>query len=176
MSVFENLVLYNWGDVGVKANIDEQDDEIIAAILYDDHGDEFLSIKTSDGYFEYGYYLNRPWQPDFIREPTDKTAGKCNSYEFISGDHIQKVYWCGVLIDDPEVIKNLPGYKCDWDEEYGGDMFNFDMDGLVSESFLRVVLRTVKQIVVASRDLLRNEILKNRNIHKFMREMKRRSK
>ena len=54
-----NVILNNWGGISVKADIDEKMEDIVLAIKYEDHGDDFLLIKTKDGTYEYGWWLNR---------------------------------------------------------------------------------------------------------------------
>jgi len=84
MERLNNLILNQWNHISVKANVDEKLDDIRLAIMYDDHGDDFLYIETYDGQcYEYGYWLNRAFggHPDstdltsyswmnFIRRPS----------------------------------------------------------------------------------------------------------
>lgn len=76
MNEIKNYILTNWGGYNVKPNVEETDDEIKLMVLYEDHGDEFIIIRTKEGdTYEYGYYLNRPngyW--GFVREPKLFTA------------------------------------------------------------------------------------------------------
>lgn len=52
--------LHNWGNIDVDVTTDEEIGDILVAIKYIDHGDEFLYVKTYSGEeYEYGYYLNR---------------------------------------------------------------------------------------------------------------------
>lgn len=52
--------LKNYGGFAVDVTTDEEIGDILVAIKYHDHGDEFLYIKTYSGEeYEYGYYLNR---------------------------------------------------------------------------------------------------------------------
>lgn len=60
---FENLDSYY--DIVVRPMVEESDDEIYVAIRYNDHGDDFVYIKTKDGkQYTYGYFLNRRGYPD----------------------------------------------------------------------------------------------------------------
>lgn len=64
---FKEIVLDNYGGIKLKANADEKPNEIIAAVCYRDHGDDFLVIKTEDACYEYGLYINRNgWNPDLL--------------------------------------------------------------------------------------------------------------
>lgn len=64
-NTLENLILGNWGGIRLNANIDEELEDIILAIQYNDHGDDFLLIRTKDNTYEYGWWLNRPGYPEY---------------------------------------------------------------------------------------------------------------
>lgn len=52
--------LRNYGGFKVDITTDEEIGDILVAIKYHDHGDEFLFVKTYSGeMYEYGYYLDR---------------------------------------------------------------------------------------------------------------------
>lgn len=76
MNEIKNYILTNWGGYNVKPNVEETDDEIKLMVLYEDHGDKFIIIRTKEGNtYEYGYYLNRSngyW--GFVRTPQLFTA------------------------------------------------------------------------------------------------------
>ena len=61
----EEVVLGNYGGIKLKAAVEEKEDDIVAAILYVDHGDEFLRIVIQDCSYEYGWWLNRRPYPDY---------------------------------------------------------------------------------------------------------------
>lgn len=76
---FKEITISNHDGIKLKADVDENPDDIIAAVLYSDHGDSFLSVKTKEGIFEYGWWLNRPFYDyDYLDENTWK-----NNDEFI---------------------------------------------------------------------------------------------
>ncbi len=56
---FKEIVLHNYGGFKLKADIDENPEDIIAAVCYCDHGDDFLVVKTKDAVYEYGLYVTR---------------------------------------------------------------------------------------------------------------------
>lgn len=56
---FKEIILHNYGGFNLKADIDEDPNDIIAAVLYSDHDDDFLVIKTAKGVYEYGLYVTR---------------------------------------------------------------------------------------------------------------------
>lgn len=57
--------LKNWGGVTLNAVTDEDIKDISLVIKYNDHGDEFLYIRTYSGeQYTYGYWLNRK---DYLR-------------------------------------------------------------------------------------------------------------
>ena len=58
-----NILLRNHGGIIVEVN--DNFENAIAIIKYVDHGDEFLVVKTQDGIYEYGWFLNRKWYPDY---------------------------------------------------------------------------------------------------------------
>ena len=62
---FKEVILDNFGGIKLKANVDEKQEEIIAAILYNDHGDDFLIVKATDHTSQYGYWLNRKGHADY---------------------------------------------------------------------------------------------------------------
>ena len=39
---FKEITIYNWDGIKLKADVDEAPEDIIAAVLYSDHGDDFL--------------------------------------------------------------------------------------------------------------------------------------
>lgn len=52
--------LHNWGGLTLNVITDEEIKDICLAIKYEDHGDEFLYIRTYSGEeYEYGYWLGR---------------------------------------------------------------------------------------------------------------------
>jgi hypothetical protein len=57
--------IHGWHGINLKANVEEKEEDIIAAIKYWDHGDSFLVIVTKDDAFEYGWWLNRYGYPDY---------------------------------------------------------------------------------------------------------------
>lgn len=66
--------LNNWGKVIVDATTDEEIGDINLAIKYNDHGDDFLYVRTYSGEeYEYGYWFNRRYYPDY---DADKNHGE----------------------------------------------------------------------------------------------------
>ena len=60
------IILGNYGGVRVDAKVDEKMEDVKLIIEYDDHGDEFLIVKTKDNnIYEYGWYLNRICTMDY---------------------------------------------------------------------------------------------------------------
>jgi len=52
--------LHNWGGLTLNVITDEEIKDICLAIKYNDHGDDFLYIRTYSGEeYEYGYWLSR---------------------------------------------------------------------------------------------------------------------
>lgn len=56
---FKEIVLNNYGGFKLKADVDENPEDIVAAVCYCDHGDDFLVIKTKDACYEYGLFVTR---------------------------------------------------------------------------------------------------------------------
>lgn len=68
---FGNVALSAWGGVCTCSQIDEKENEIEKLVIYTDHGDDYLIVKTKDGkIYKYGYFLNLKFGPrSYIREP-----------------------------------------------------------------------------------------------------------
>lgn len=64
---FKEIVLNSYGGIRVKADIDEKPEDIIAAIFYHDHGDDYILIKTKEHNVKYGWFCNLRWAPDYDR-------------------------------------------------------------------------------------------------------------
>ena len=69
--IFGNVALSAWGEVCMCSQIDEKENEIEKLIIYTDHGDDYLIVKTKDGkIYKYGYFLNLKFSPiNYIRKP-----------------------------------------------------------------------------------------------------------
>ena len=94
---FKEITLTNWDGIKLKADVDENPDDIIAAVLYSDHGDSFLAIKTKEGIVEYGWWLNRLFYGyDYLDENTwinkdvfiklPKLYGKLDKGSYVSNE------------------------------------------------------------------------------------------
>ena len=59
----EKVILKNYG--GIIVEVTDNLENAIAIIKYVDHGDEFLVVKTEDRIYEYGWFLNRGWYPNY---------------------------------------------------------------------------------------------------------------
>lgn len=64
-NIKNEIILGNYGGIRVNASIDEKLEDVKLMIKYSDHGDDFLIVKTEDGIYEYGWYLNRRPYPDY---------------------------------------------------------------------------------------------------------------
>lgn len=117
---FNNIKLNCYGNITVSANIEESIEDIETAVLYDDHGDEYLVVRTKDGaQHEYGYYMNRKWAPNnpedlgenYVRKPVvfkmiDKYATTSNRvYDYISDRVLKCLERNGIAT--PENLKML---------------------------------------------------------------------
>lgn len=103
MKITIDLKQYN--GIIVRATTDEKLYEIEKAIVYNDHGDEFLVVKTKDGHvYRYGFFCGRPGYPQyhelannpckFITVPKlykffDHHYQKSNEFSFWWGDNIE---------------------------------------------------------------------------------------
>lgn len=92
--ISEPLCAHGVGEV--RANVEEDADDIVLAVCYEDHGDDFLYIRTKDGKeFKYGWYINRPFgdSKGFVRRPEPGIAGKISAEnaEYLFSDEIQWV-------------------------------------------------------------------------------------
>lgn len=68
-------ILHNWGGIIVEADIDTSN--AIAIVKYSDHGDDLVRVKTFNGIFEYGWFMNRECYPEYrqIEENHDYYVG-----------------------------------------------------------------------------------------------------
>lgn len=74
-NTLNNLILGNWGGIRLKAEIDEKLEDIDLVIKYNDHGDEFLVVRSNGNYYEYGWWLNRKFQPEY--DEVINSQGNC---------------------------------------------------------------------------------------------------
>lgn len=59
MDRLKDLKMNAWENIVLAAGVDEKPDDIHIAILYHDHGDDFLFIQTKDGHqYKYGFWCN----------------------------------------------------------------------------------------------------------------------
>lgn len=59
MGKYDSILNY-WGGYVFKTNIDIPDEDIVVAVKYMDHGDDFIAVKTKDEeIYEYGFWGNR---------------------------------------------------------------------------------------------------------------------
>lgn len=103
----ENLILGNWGGIRLRAEIEEKLEDIDLVIKYNDHGDDFLVIRSNGKYYEYGYWLNRNFQPEY-----DEVINSQRDYGFIRKPKLfhkfdkncefsNKIYWeCNLCFED----------------------------------------------------------------------------
>ena len=98
--LFENEILNNYGGFTVLADVEEAKDDVNLAIKYNDHGDDFIFVRTKDGKtFKYGLFVTRNGYPDywqldqswcqnyFVRKPKmylkwDERSGLANEMHF----------------------------------------------------------------------------------------------
>jgi len=59
----DKILLKNYG--GMIVEVVDNLKKAVTIIKYGDHGDEFLVVKTEDGIYEYGWYLNRIGYPEY---------------------------------------------------------------------------------------------------------------
>lgn len=93
-----------WGGYDFMVNIDERTDEIELEIKYEDHGDEFLLIKTKQGeIFVYGYFENRIdyfENDESLVRKTELFCRKVDGFDGICGKRIVKhgIVYCDKII------------------------------------------------------------------------------
>ena len=129
----EGIILKNWRSVAVLVELDESIEDIELAIKYEDHGDDFLIIKTKDQLFEYGWYLNRLGYPDygsksfeldnsFVKKPTlyykfDERSSLSN--EIFRYVHEYITDWHG---HTKQYSKSMAQLRFDWYIEFMNDV------------------------------------------------------
>ena len=136
----EGIILKNWRSNDVIVELDESIDDIELAMKYEDHGDEFLLVRTNGVYYEYGWFLNRPGYPDygsyefkhskrFVKKPfvvneTERYAGKIKLTltEYLDMDKIYFIYYNGAFVDLDQV-----DMYAEWDD-YGVKVLTIDLN------------------------------------------------
>ena len=124
-NILSETILRNWDGINVIANIDEKLEDIMLAVKYSDHGDDFLFVKTMDSkMYEYGWYIGRRdvFCPDydeliespnnwgFIRKPElfcayDKRCVLSNKIYWYVADRFYNRYYMKTIRDDPRTAQ-----------------------------------------------------------------------
>lgn len=176
---FKEITIHNWDGIKLKADIDENPDDIIAAVLYSDHGDSFLVVKTKEKVYEYGWWLDRPgygydlldentWRnrDEFIKLP--KLYGKLDEQSNISnkiGSLIkdclyETTYFMGWRSND-RLKENLAPSTAQWN-------YNRLYDGLKEYYDTNVIFREWNDRIGTITDyLMRNNIMTEENLKKL---------
>lgn len=90
---FESIKLNAYGGYLFSANVEEKAEDINLAVLYSNHGDDYLFVKTKDGKsYTYGMFVNLKDVPDepeklgpsYVRKPV--IYKKINRYCTVSND------------------------------------------------------------------------------------------
>ena len=139
-NILSETILRNWDGINVIANIDEKLEDIMVAVKYSDHGDDFLFVKTKDGkMYEYGWYICRrdvicpdydeliKSQDDwgFIRKPElfcayDKRCVLGNKiYRFVSGEFYDYILM-QTIRDDPSIAQ----WKFNYYVKFMGEIYD----------------------------------------------------
>lgn len=123
--MFNEIILGNWGGIRLNANINEELKDVILAIQYNDHGDDFLLIRTKENTYEYGWWLNRKnepeyddlyngkyyWKNRFVRRPElfHKVDDKCRLsneiYRKFNDDFEKDYFWNKNLNDNADMAQ-----------------------------------------------------------------------
>ena len=135
--LFEKEILNNWGGFKVLANVEETTDNANLAIQYDDHGDEFIFVRTKDGrIFEYGLYVTRKCEPDmselelscykdyFIRKPT-------MYYEWDNRSSLAYEIYSEVRCRIKERDTRFGGYSDNYKKEYSESYAKFNFEKII---------------------------------------------
>lgn len=176
---FKEITIYNWDGIKLKADADEAPEDIIAAVLYSDHGDDFLVVKTADKIYEYGWWLDRPcygydlldentWRnrDEFIKLP--KLYGKLDKHSDISNKIYslmkdclyETTYFMGWRSDD-RLKENLAPSTAQW-------YFDRLYDGLKEYYDTNVVFREWNdRIETITNYLMSNDIMTEENLKKL---------
>lgn len=73
----KNLKLHAYGNLDLRADVEEKLDDIELGVLYSIHGDSYFLVKTKTGEtFKYGYFVNLRFEndidrlgPEYVRKP-----------------------------------------------------------------------------------------------------------
>lgn len=140
-NTLENLILGNWGGIRLRAEIEEKLEDIDLIIKYNDHGDDFLVIRSNGKYYEYGYWLNRKFQPEydviissqrdygFIRKPKlfcafDKNCILANKIYFDMKHRFYETEWMRSDFIRKEYDQSYAQYSFDKFIEYMGEVYD----------------------------------------------------
>lgn len=77
-NILNEIILGNWGGIRLNAKIDEDLKDVKLMIKYSDHGDDFLIVKIKNEVYEYGWWLNRKWEPEY-----DELINSQRDYGFV---------------------------------------------------------------------------------------------
>lgn len=176
---FKEITIYNWDGIKLKADVDENPEDIIAAVLYSDHGDDFLVVKTEDKIYEYGWWFDRPFydydmldentwrnRDEFIKLP--KLYGKLDKHSDISNkiyslmkDCLYETsYFMGWRSND-RLKENLAPDTAQW-------YFDRLYDGLKAYYDSNVIFREWKdRIDTITNYLMSNDIMTEKNLKKL---------
>lgn len=184
---FKEIILNNWDGIKLKADVDENPDDIIAAVLYSDHRDKFLVVKTKENVFEYGWWLNRPFygydlldentwrnRDEFIKLP--KLYGKLDEHSTISNkiyslmkDCLYETSYFMGWRSDNQLKENLAPSTAQWyfDRLYNGLKAYYDTNVIFREWADRIGTITT---YLTNNDIMTEENLKKlEDIKTFLR-------
>lgn len=147
---FGNVALSAWGGICVSSKIDERKEDVDKLAIYQDHGDDYLIVKTKDGnVYRYGYFRNLQYSPSFyVREPVlfrkeDERSSISNKIFFlIRGDHgygfIDRMTYRITKDSKPTANYKFHSFIKSMDEIYKtGVMYHQDDDKKIVKNYLK---------------------------------------
>ncbi len=128
----EDLVLNDYSGIRVRADIEEAPEDIIAMVLYDDHGDDFLVVKTTNGTYEYGWFLSRPGYPNYNELDFEWNKSRFLRKPKLDGKYDYKFYVGNDLIWDTERVMYKAGCYSRALEPETKEQAQFEFDRAIS--------------------------------------------
>lgn len=174
MNIYEKLNSYD--NITLKTNVDDEINNIDLVIKYNDHGDDFLLVRSNGNIYEYGYWLNRYGYPSyselhnsnydfgFVRKPElyyDYDERSSFSNEIYK--HAKQNFIDDSSFDSDKVRKCITAYNA---QGYFDDFIEYMNSYVPSRKIIyNFIYSTIKDDII---DFLKlNEIYTDENIEKF---------
>lgn len=177
---FKEIVLDNYGGFKLKADVDENPEDIIAAVCYCDHGDDFLVIKTKDACYEYGLFVTRNgWDARCLDDETHysrryflkmpKLTGKFDYNSEMANKIYSFIEWQTIEKGEYGQLDKFDKFRVYESKEYAQFCFNKICDKLKEfyDSGVVYHCRVSSRVSDIKKYLKANDILTDENLQKM---------